>query len=283
MQGALPQISKSVTERKHNGRLRPVPNRRRLSLPLELLVMLTWREIAIRYKQSVMGFFWALFMPCLIVAAGLLVRTAMARLAGTSVAVEQVAAIMVKALPWAFIVSALRLATSSLTGNSNLVTRANCPRIVFPLSATLSAAFDFAVALLPLIVILATLRVHYTLQALWVAPILLLVLALTTGLGIFLAAANLFYRDVKYIVEVVLTFAIFFTPVLYEIDMLPEWKSWVLLNPFSPLLEGLNSAVVLGARPDLAWLAYSAAATVLVSAGAVLLFARVEPAFADRI
>lgn len=256
---------------------------RRSTLLLDLLFMLTWREITIKYKQSVMGFFWAILMPCLIVAAGLLVRVGMSRMSGIALELEHIAGIMVKSLPWAFVVSALRFSSNSLIANSNLVTRANCPRIVFPLASILSSMFDFAIASVPLIVILAFLGTPLTWQLLWVLPLLALLAVLVAGLGIILATGNLFYRDVKYIVEVVLTFAIFFTPVFYEAEMLGDWRTWILLNPAAPILEGLYAAAVLGRAPDLAWLAYSAAVALALAGGAWLLFRRYEPSFADRI
>lgn len=256
---------------------------RTLTMSLDLLLMLAWREIAIKYKQSVMGFFWAIFMPCLIVAAGVVIRAVMARLSGTTLEMEQIAGIMVKSLPWAMVVGAIRFSTSSLTANSNLVTRANCPRIVFPLASTLSALFDFAIALLPLAVLLAVVGVKVTPQILWVVPLLVILALLVAALGVVLATANLFYRDVKYIVEVLLTFAIFFTPVFYDSAMLGEWGFWVQLNPISPLLEGLHAAVVLGRMPDLPWVAYSTVVTLALAVGAWLMFRRLEPVFADCI
>ena len=99
-------------------------------LSLDLLVMITSREIMIRYKQSIMGLFWAILMPCLVVLAGLVVRAAMARLSGTPLDAHVVTGIAVKSLPWAFVVSAIRLATSSLTANSNLVTKATNPKFL---------------------------------------------------------------------------------------------------------------------------------------------------------
>jgi ABC-type polysaccharide/polyol phosphate export permease len=98
-----------------------------------------------------------------------------------------------------------------------------------------------------------------------------------------LAAANLFFRDVKYIVEVVLTFAIFFTPVFYEVEMLGDWRGWFLLNPIAPVLEGLRSVVVLGAAPDVYPLLYSAFVSVLVFAAGWRVFRGLEPAFADSV
>jgi len=249
----------------------------------DLLFVLTARDIKIKYKQSMMGFLWAILMPTIIVGAGMLIRVAMSKMSGMPLPTDSLASMAVKSLPWAFFIGAIRFATSSLTSNANLVTKINCPRIAFPISAVLSSMFDFGIAILPLIVILAWYGITPSLALLWVPVILVLLLLLVSGLGIALAAANLFFRDVKYIVEVVLTFAIFFTPVLYEAEMLGEWQFWVLLNPLAPLLEGLRSAVVLNVAPDLGWLLYSGIVSAVIFAGGWLLFHKLEPAFADSV
>jgi lipopolysaccharide transport system permease protein len=249
----------------------------------DLLFVLTSRDIKLKYKQSAMGFLWAILMPAIIVGAGMLIRVAMARMSGTPLAPDSLASIAVKALPWAFFVGAIRFATNSLASNANLVTKINCPRIAFPAAAVLSALFDFAIALIPLVAVLAWYGVTPSLNLLWVLPILASLVLLVSGLGIAFSAANLFYRDVKYIVEVILTFAIFFTPVLYDVDMLGTWRFWVLLNPIAPLLEGLRTAVVLRATPDLGWLAYSAGISILVFFGGWRLFHKLEPTFADSV
>ena len=249
----------------------------------DLLFVLASRDIKIKYKQSVMGLLWAILMPAIIVGAGMLIRVAASRMSGTPLSPDSLASIAVKALPWAFFVGAIRFATNSLTSNSNLVTKINCPRIAFPAAAVLSALFDLLVAIVPLLAVLAWCGILPSYQLLWVPLILVLLVLLVSGLGIAFAAGNLFFRDVKYIVEVVLTFAIFFTPVLYEVDMLGDWQFWVLLNPISPLLEGLRTAVVLRMTPDIGWLLYSAVVSLLVFAGGWLLFHKLEPAFADSV
>jgi lipopolysaccharide transport system permease protein len=249
----------------------------------DLLFVLTARDIKIKYKQSVMGLMWAILMPAIIVGAGMLIRVAMSKMSGTPLSPDSLASITVKALPWAFFIGALRFATNSLTSNANLVTKINCPRIAFPAAAVLSALFDLGVAILPLVGVLAWAGVKAGTALLWVPLLLALLVLLVSGLGFAFAAANLFFRDVKYIVEVVLTFAIFFTPVLYEADMLGEWRFWVMLNPIAPLLEGLRAAVVLNAAPEAGWLLYSAAVSLLVFAGGWWLFQKLEPAFADRV
>jgi ABC-type polysaccharide/polyol phosphate export permease len=249
----------------------------------DLLFVMTARDIKIKYKQSIMGLMWAILMPAIIVGAGMLIRVAMAKMSGVPVSTDGLASITVKALPWAFFIGALRFATNSLTSNANLVTKINCPRIAFPASAVLSALFDLAVAIPPLIVILIWIGVPFGVALLWVPLLLALLALLVSGLGFAFSAANLFFRDVKYIVEVILTFAIFFTPVFYEAGMLGEWQFWILLNPVAPLLEGLRAAVVLNEAPQLGWLLYSGVFSVLAFLGGWRLFHALEPAFADRV
>ena len=128
----------------------------------------------------------------------------------------QIASVSVKAVPWAFFVSSIRFATNSLTGNSNLVTKIYFPKEIFPLSAVLSQLFDFMIASLILTIFLAVAGVGWSVYLLWVFPLMLALVLLSVALGIFLAAANLFFRDVKYLVEIILSFAIFFTPVFYD-------------------------------------------------------------------
>src|SRR3954466_12127366 len=108
----------------------------------ELLYMITWREIRIRYKQSVMGLLWAILMPVIITSAGVVVRIAASKVSGRPITSSDIGGIRLKALSWAFFVSALRFGTMSLTGNSSLVTKIRFPRLIFPLSAVLTALFD---------------------------------------------------------------------------------------------------------------------------------------------
>jgi lipopolysaccharide transport system permease protein len=264
-----------------------VPPRRASSGPShvlgDLLFVLTLRDIKIKYKQSIMGLLWAVLMPMIIVGAGMLVRVAMSKMSDAPLPPDNLASLCVKAIPWAFFVSAIRFATSSLTTNMNLVTKINCPRIAFPVSSVLSSLFDMVIATVPLIAVLAWLGVTPSVMLLWVPILIALLLLLVTGLGMALAAGNLFYRDVKYIVEVLLTFAIFFTPVLYDVEMFGDWSFWLLLNPIAPILEALRSVVVMKVAPDPQWLVYSAVVSLVVFAGGWRLFRRLEPIFADRI
>jgi ABC-type polysaccharide/polyol phosphate export permease len=249
----------------------------------DLMYMITWKEIALKYKQSVMGLLWAVLMPIAIVSAGVVVRAGMAFLTHKPLALADVAAVSVKAVPWAFVVSGIRFATSSLIANSTLVTKIYMPREIFPLASVLAQFVDFGVACVPLAILLAFAGVGASVQLLWVLPLVVILVVLVSGLGIILSAGSLFFRDVKYLVEVVLTFAIFFTPVLFDVDLFGRWRTVLLLNPVAPLLEGMAAAVVRHQAPELAWVGYSAAVAVVGCLVALRLFRRLEPYFAESI
>jgi len=219
----------------------------------------------------------------LIVSAGMLVRNAFSRLSGEPLVWKDIAEVSVKAVPWAFFVASLRFSTLSLIANTNLVTKIYFPRELFPLAATCSQFFDFTVASAALAVILAAMGVGASMQLLWVPLLVVLLVCLVLALGIFLSALALFFRDVKYIVEVVLTFGIFFTPVFYDVELFGEWARILLLNPLAPILEALGACIVHQEAPALGWLAYSGVFSLVALALSYRAFRALEPAFAENI
>ncbi len=263
----------------------------------ELLWQMILRDVRIRYKQAVMGFGWAVFMPMLIVGAGFLVKYAMAQMAGREVNPAELSGMTLKALGWAFFIGALGFATNSLTTNINLVTKIYFPREVFPLSAVLTQAFDSAVGSTVLGVLLfAFFGVSASWQLLWVLPLVVLLILFTIAAALFLSCANVFFRDVKYLVQVILTFGIFFTPVFYEpVFFGPTGCAAMMLNPLAPLLEGVRLAVIehhnllepLRVNGVLAWhpgyLVYSAVWSVAGCFGAWYLFHKLEFVYAEYI
>ncbi|HEU4726013.1 MAG TPA: hypothetical protein VFU59_12075 [Candidatus Eisenbacteria bacterium] len=211
----------------------------------DLLYQVTLRDIRIRYKQAVMGFGWALLMPALIVVAGLLIKIAMATFAGRTVQTSDIASVMVKAIPWAFFVGAIGFAAASLLSNIQLVTKVYLPREVFPVAATIAQAFDTLIGATVAAIVLPFMGVTFSWTLAWVPVLAILLFFFTTAVGLFLSCANLFFRDVKYIVQVLLTFGIFFTPVLFDASMFGVKGSvLVMLNPLSPFLEGLRLCIV---------------------------------------
>lgn len=212
----------------------------------ELLWQMVIRDLKIRYKQAVMGFAWAILMPLIIVASGLLVKYAMAQMAGGTIDSRDISGMAVKALGWAFFVGAVGFAVSSLTGNINLVTKIYFPREVFPFSAVVTQVFDSAIGGLAVVgVLLVLAQTGISLTWCWALPLLALLVLFTAAAALLLSCANVFFRDVKYIVQVILTFGIFFTPIFYEPQFFgPKGCTLMMLNPLTPLLEGLRLAVV---------------------------------------
>jgi lipopolysaccharide transport system permease protein len=249
----------------------------------ELLLMIAWRDIKVKYKQSVMGFLWAIFMPMLIVCAGILVKFAISTLSGKPLARADLISVSVKAVPWAFLIASIRFGTNSLMANRSLVTKIYFPKEIFPIAAVLSSLFDFGVATVFLAIVVAFLGAGWSAYILLLPLLAVILVAMATGLSIILSSLNLFFRDVKYLVEVILTFAIFFTPVLYDVDMFGDKGRILLLNPVAPILEAVNACVVLHKPPELGWLLYSGIFSFLLLSLAYWNFKALEPTFAERI
>jgi ABC-type polysaccharide/polyol phosphate export permease len=211
----------------------------------ELIYQLTLRDIRVRYKQAVFGFAWALLLPMAVVGAGLAVRFAIAFYSGRGLAPGQIAGMTVKAVPWAFFVGCLNVTTPCLVSNVSLVTKIYFPREVLPLSAILAQTFDSLIGALIVVIVLPFLGATMSVQLLWIPFLLLLLWCWSLALGLFLSCANIFFRDVKYIVQVFLTFGIFITPVMLDATMYgPVGSQIMMLNPVAPILEGLRLVVI---------------------------------------
>ncbi len=249
----------------------------------DLLFMLTRRDIKVRYKQAAMGFFWAIFMPIMAVLAGALIKKAMSMVSGKPMDMAGVISISVKVLPWTFFISSIRFAVLSLVGNANLVTKIYFPKEVLPLSSTIACLFDFFIATVALSILLIFAHIGVSIYLIWLPIILIFLILFTAGLGLLLASANLFFRDIKYVVEIILMFGIFFTPVFYEASMFGKWKPLLLLNPVGSILESINSVVVLRQMPDLFWLSYAGIVAVICFILGMVVFQKTEPLFAENI
>jgi ABC-type polysaccharide/polyol phosphate export permease len=216
-----------------------------------------------------------------IVGAGLVMRIVIADRA--SIGLSDVASIIVKSLPWSFFTASIRNATDCLVGNNNLVAKMAFPKEVFPIAAVIFAIIDFLIAstggVIALVFVLPEL--HATIVY---APLLLLLLiVLILGFALILSSLNLFYRDVSYVVTLVLNFAIFFTPVFYDVSMLGPYEVIANLNPVAPILEGLQAVVVLGELPDPLWTLYSAIWAVSSLVLGYKIFKALEIQFAERV
>lgn len=265
----------------------------------DLLYQLTLRDVRIRYAQAVMGLAWAVLMPIVIVLSGLLIRFAMAQTADIGLGRAVIAGIALKGLMWSFFSSAVNLGTSSLVANKHLITKLYFPREALPLAALLAQAFDLAIGLVVMALLLPFLGATASAHLLWLPLLMVMLLALTLAFTTLLSCANLFFRDVKYIVQIMMTFGIFLAPVFIEPAMFgPVGARIAMLNPIAPILEGARLAVVQGhnllepltvvtpaGASVLAWtpwdLVWSVVFTVLFLHVSVRVFRRASALFAE--
>jgi ABC-type polysaccharide/polyol phosphate export permease len=262
-----------------------------------LIVQLTLRDLRVRYKQAIMGVAWAILAPLLLVAAGVVLRVALLRLAGQGVSADAVAAIVVKGVAWTFVAGAVTFATGALTLNAPLVSKIYFPRETLPLSVVLASCVDALVSASTLCVILPALGWRPTWAVLWVPVLALVLLALTLAAALLVSCANLFFRDVKYVVQLLVTFGVFFTPVFYDPEALgARWLPLVMANPLAPVLQGLRLAVVrghdllaplTGADGAVVWtplyLGYAAAWALVGLVVSAVIFHRAQYRFAEYV
>jgi ABC-type polysaccharide/polyol phosphate export permease len=246
-----------------------------------LLYEMTRRDLLLRYKQTVMGFGWAIFMPLMntVVFSVIFMRVAPIN-SGVAYPVFAYCGL----LAWNFSASSLRFAVTSLTGNTNLVTKVYFPREIFPFSAVIVSLVDFAVGALVLIALMVYYRVAVT-PAIALLPVIVLVhVMLTAGIALLVAMANLFYRDVKYLFEVVITVWMFATSVVYPIQLVGGRMGLALLaNPMTPILDAYRAILLRGEMPAPGPFLFSAAASVITLAASWVLFHRWEFEFAEYV
>jgi lipopolysaccharide transport system permease protein len=248
---------------------------------VELLRALINRDLSLRYRNAVMGFGWAVFTPLLQVIIFTLVFTRVAPLdAGMPYPVYAYAGLLV----WTMSASALRAAASSLTSHPDLVTKVYFPREVLPFSAVVVALFDFAVAS----VVMGLMMAYYDVGVGWsllLLPIVVVVqVAFTAGLALLVAAAHLFYADVKYVFELVLIVWMFASSVLYPVDRVGGGLGVVMrFNPMTPIIDAYRDVVLRNTLPPPGpFLAVAVVALLTLVVGWVV-FHRAEFRFAEEI
>lgn len=247
----------------------------------ELLLQMTRRDLLLRYKQTVMGFGWAVFVPLVNTIVFSLVFT---RVAPIDTGMPYPLYAYSGLLAWTFLASSLRFAVVSLTSNANLVSKVYFPREIFPFSAVLVSLVDTAVAT----VVLAGMMAWYGVALHWTALLLPIVVVvhviLTAALAVLLAMGHLFYRDVKYLFDVILNVAMFMTSVVYPTDRIGGTLGALLaLNPINPIIDGYRAVLLRGTTPDWGPLAVSGVMSFALLAVGWIWFHRSERAFAENV
>jgi lipopolysaccharide transport system permease protein len=246
----------------------------------ELLYRMTARDLLVRYKQSVMGFGWAVFMP---LVNTLLFSVIFTRVAPLNTDMPYPVFAYTGLLFWNCFASSLRFAVISLSGNAVLVTKIYFPREIFPFSAILVCLVDLAVGSTILIGMMAYYQIAPTWTILYVPLLLLVQVIFTAGIGLLIAMANLFLRDVKYLFEIILTVWMFATSVVYPIDQVGgKLGALLTLNPMTPIIDGYRATILRGQPPDVGPLALAGALAVVTLALGWLIFHRAEYQFAEN-
>ena len=247
----------------------------------ELLYQMASRDLILRYKQTAMGVAWAIPMPLLNTAIFSLVFM---RVAPVETRVPYPVFAYCGLLVWNFTASALRFAVTSLTANTNLVTKVYFPREIFPFAAVAVSLVDSAVAA----TVLVAMMVFYGIApsgAIFLLPVVIVVQAMfTAALALLLSMANLFYRDVKYLFDVVLMVWMFGSAVVYPVDAVGGWAGVLLrANPMTAIVEAYRSILLYGTAPDPVGFGCTAALGLVLLPWAWLLFHRCEFRFAENI
>lgn len=246
-----------------------------------LFFFLVWRDIKVRYAQTVLGAGWAILQPVLTMIVFTIIFGNFAGIPseGVPYPVFSLAALV----PWTYFSTALSGASNSLVASTNLITKVYFPRLVIPLAPVLAGLVDLAIAFAVLLVVMLAYGMLPTAESLLVLPVLMVVMMMTAaGVGCWLAALNIQYRDVKYVVPFLVQVWMYLSPIVYPMSMVPEkYRTLYALNPMAGVIEGFRS-VLLGTQA-VAWstIAVSLLAGVVLFVSGALYFRRTERVFAD--
>lgn len=242
---------------------------------------LTTKELRIRYKQSVLGFAWAIFVPLFNLLVLSVVFSYFFRV--PTQGIPYPVFLFVALVPWTFMVNSIVSATASITSNSTLITKVYLPREIFPLSAIFAKLIDLGLTSLILFAFLLFYGVSIQLSLLFIPLIFLVQLLFLIGISFFLSATNVFFRDIENILGVFLTGWLYVSPIIYSPELVPEnLKFWYNLNPMVGVINGYRNAILYGTAPD-AGFYYSAIIAVIVFLIGVIYFKERSKYFADVV
>ncbi len=248
----------------------------------ELLYFLTWRDIKVRYKQTVLGAAWAIIQPFFMMVVFSLFFGYLAKVPSDGIPYPIFAYCAL--LPWQLFAHALTESSNSLVANERLITKVYFPRLVVPISAVLGGLLDFAIAFVILLLMMAYYGVRPTWAIVTLPAFLLLAMLTALGVGLWLSALNVKYRDVRYTISFLIQFWLFATPVAYSSSIVPaRWRALYGLNPMAGVVEGFRWALLGKSEGPGALLAVSVAVVILILIGGLYYFRRMEAEFADVV
>jgi len=248
----------------------------------ELLYFLTWRDIKVRYKQTVLGAAWAIIQPFFMMVIFSLFFGRLAKIPsdGIPYPIFSYAALV----PWTFFANGLNMASNSLVSSANLIRKVYFPRLAIPLATVLSGVVDFVLAFVMLIGMMFYFGMVPTINVIWLPLFLLLALVTSLGVSLWLSAMNVQFRDVRYTIPFLTQFWLFATPIAYPSSLLSEpWRTLYGINPMVGVVEGFRWAMLgTNTAPGPIIIVSSLAALFLLVSGAFY-FRRMEKTFADVV
>lgn len=248
----------------------------------ELLYFLIWRDIKVRYKQTVLGAGWAIIQPLFTMVVFSIFFGRLAKMPSDGIPYPLFS--YTALVPWMFFAQGLTHSSDSLVGSANLIKKVYFPRLAIPIGTVCSGMIDFGLAFSVLLILEFSYHVRPTLNILWLPFFVLLALVTALGVGLWLSAFNVKYRDVKYIVPFLTQFWMFATPIAYPSSLLSEkWRIVYGLNPMAGVVEAFRWALLGTKTAPTAMIGLSCVAAVALLVSGAFYFRRMEKTFADVV
>ena len=248
----------------------------------ELLYFLVWRDVKVRYKQTFIGAGWAIFQPAMSMAIFTVVFGNFANMPSDGLPYPVFA--YTALLPWTYFSQALSRSGAGLVNNANLITKVYFPRLLIPLGDVIAPAVDFLFAFLVLLGLMAWFGIAPTWGVLTLPLFFLLAMLTALAIGLWLSPLNAKYRDVGHTIPFLIQFWMFASPVVYPVSLIPEsWRLVYSLNPMVGVIEGFRWALLGKENPDFALMLVSVAVVLVLLAGGIVFFKRMERTLADLI
>jgi lipopolysaccharide transport system permease protein len=249
----------------------------------ELLYFLTWRDVKVRYKQTLLGVAWAVIQPLFTM---LIFTLFFGKLGGFNTRTEGMPYPLFAfagLLPWTFFANAVTNSSNSLVGSANLITKVYFPRMIIPGAAVAAGLVDFAISFVMLVGLMFYYKVALTATLLLLPVLVILTAALALGVGMWLSALNVKYRDIRFALPFLIQLWMFVSPIIFPTSLLPQKWRWALaLNPMAGIIEGYRSSIF-GRPVDWSALGISTLIIVLLVVYASYSFRRMEKTFADIV
>jgi len=248
----------------------------------ELLYFMAWRDIKVRYKQTVLGAAWAIIQPFFTMVVFSIFFGKLARVPsdGLPYPIFAYAALV----PWTFFANGLNQSSNSLVGSANLIKKVYFPRLVIPISSVISGVVDFVFAFVVLLGMMVFYGIFPTKNIIWLPLLLALAFVTSLGVGLLLSALNVQFRDVRYMVPFLTQFWLFATPIAYPSSLLPEpWRTLYGINPMVGVVEGFRWALLGTETAPGPIIIVSSLMTLAILVGGAFYFRRLERNFADVV